>query len=112
MCRYSGRCVGNTGAITSRGFPGFCLEDSPTGVRLADLVSVFPPAINAAATFDKELIRARGAAMGAEFKGKGVNFALGPVSPRLWLRPSWCTWSSTKYKTQNDSLLLTPRPLC
>jgi beta-glucosidase-like glycosyl hydrolase len=30
-------------------------------------------------TWDRSLMRARGYAMGAEFKGKGVNVALGPV---------------------------------
>lgn len=28
-----GRCVGNTGSIPRLGFPGFCNQDSPLGVR-------------------------------------------------------------------------------
>lgn len=67
------RCLGNTGAITRLGFPGFCLHDSPLGVRLADLVSAFPAAINVASTFDPDLFYARGKAIGEEFRGKGVN---------------------------------------
>ncbi|CDO72401.1 Glycoside Hydrolase Family 3 protein [Trametes cinnabarina] len=55
------------------------LPDSPVGVRYADLVSAFPPEINVAATFNRTLMRERGAAMGAEFKGKGVHVALGPM---------------------------------
>ncbi|KAJ6584015.1 glycoside hydrolase family 3 protein [Mycena vulgaris] len=67
------RCIGNTFAIPAIGFPGFCLEDSPLGVRLAS------NAINVASTFNRTLMRQRGEAMGAEFRGKGVNVALGPM---------------------------------
>ncbi|KAH9898580.1 beta-glucosidase [Cubamyces lactineus] len=75
-----GPCVGNTPAISSLpGFGGLCLQDSPVGVRYADKVSAFPPEINVAATFNRTLMRQRGAAMGAEFKGKGVHVALGPM---------------------------------
>jgi beta-glucosidase len=47
---------------------------------LADFVSAFPAAINAAATWDKDLIYERGAAMGKEHRGKGVNVALAPMT--------------------------------
>lgn len=49
------------------------------GVRYTDFVTAFPPGINAAATFDRRLMRLRGEAMGKEFRGKGVNVALGPA---------------------------------
>ncbi|WVO12926.1 hypothetical protein L204_100534 [Cryptococcus depauperatus] len=75
-----GRCVGNIAAIPSRNFSGLCLQDSPLGVRFTDHVSAFPAGINVASTFDKDLIYARGYAMGKEFKGKGVNVALGPMT--------------------------------
>ncbi|KAJ7491335.1 beta-glucosidase [Mycena galericulata] len=74
-----GHCVGNTPTISSISFPGLCLEDSPVGVRDVDLVSAFPAAINAAATFNRTLMNQRGAAIGAEFKGKGVHVGLGPM---------------------------------
>ncbi|CAL1696581.1 unnamed protein product [Somion occarium] len=75
-----GACVGNTPAVASiPGFNGLCLEDSPVGVRYADKVSAFPAEINIAATFNRTLMRQRGEAMGAEFKGKGVHVALGPM---------------------------------
>ncbi|QRV91562.1 glycoside hydrolase family 3 protein [Ceratobasidium sp. AG-Ba] len=74
-----GHCVGNTPAISSINFPGLCLQDAPVGVRYADKVSVFPAGINAAATFNRDLIQQRGAAMGAEFRGKGVHVALSPA---------------------------------
>ena len=54
-------------------------QDSPVGVRLADFVTVFPAGINAAATWQRSLIRRRGIGMGQEHKGKGVNVALGPM---------------------------------
>jgi beta-glucosidase len=75
----NGHCVGNTPAISSINFPGLCLEDSPLGVRYADQVSAFPAAINVGATFNRTLMRSRGAALGAEFRGKGVHVALGPM---------------------------------
>ncbi|KAJ6552874.1 beta-glucosidase [Mycena capillaripes] len=68
----NGHCVGNTPAISSIAFPGLCLEDSPVGVRDADLVSMFP-------AFNRTLMNQRGVAMGQEFKGKGVHVGLGPM---------------------------------
>ena len=106
---------GNIAPQPEVGFPGLCLQDSPTSVRFADLVSVFPAGtscvvlvvlrriagmlrsgggrllraaetdsavrtgINAAATFDRKLMHARGVAMGQEFAAKGVQIALGPA---------------------------------
>lgn len=69
------RCLGNTGTIPRLNFPGLCLQDSPVGVRNTDYTSLFPSGMNIAATFDRGLMYARGAAMGAEFRGKGVNVA-------------------------------------
>ncbi|EJD04021.1 uncharacterized protein FOMMEDRAFT_187156 [Fomitiporia mediterranea MF3/22] len=76
---HIGPCIGNTPAISKIDYPGLCLEDSPLGVRSTDKVSAFPAGINAAATFNRDLIYKRGAAIGAEHKGKGVNVALGPM---------------------------------
>jgi beta-glucosidase len=53
--------------------------NSPLGVRFATENSAFPAAINAAATFNRNLMNKRGVAIGAEFRGKGVNVALGPM---------------------------------
>ncbi|KAH6904390.1 cellulose-binding beta-glucosidase [Coprinopsis sp. MPI-PUGE-AT-0042] len=84
-----GRCVGNippvpftsnlNPEVSDSQFPGLCLQDSPTGVRLTDYASVFPNGINAAASWNRRLIRERGLLMGREFKGKGVHVALGPM---------------------------------
>lgn len=40
----------------------------------------FPAGVNAAATWNQDLIYGRALAMGKEFKGKGVNIALSPVT--------------------------------
>ncbi|KAF7290169.1 Fn3-like domain-containing protein [Mycena indigotica] len=76
----NGRCVGNTGTLPRFKWAGLCLEDSPLGVRFADFASAFPASINAAATWDVDLIKARGVAMAQEHRGKGVNVALGPMT--------------------------------
>ncbi|KIJ61677.1 glycoside hydrolase family 3 protein [Hydnomerulius pinastri MD-312] len=73
----NGNCVGNIGAVG--GFPGLCLEDSPLGVRYADLVTAFPAGITTASTWNRALMRTRGLYMGQEFKGKGAHVALGPM---------------------------------
>lgn len=52
------------------------MHDSPVGVRDTDLVSVFPSGMNVAATFDRNLMYNRAAALGAESRGKGINVAL------------------------------------
>ncbi|EJF60355.1 hypothetical protein DICSQDRAFT_201362 [Dichomitus squalens LYAD-421 SS1] len=72
-----GRCVGNIPPAGA--WPGLCLEDSPLGVRDTDFVTAFPAGINAAATFNRTLLRARGKAIGQEFKGKGAHVGLGPM---------------------------------
>ena len=55
------------------------LQDSPVGVRFSDFVTAFPPGINAAASFNREIMRTRGLFIGREHRGKGVNVALGPM---------------------------------
>ncbi|WVF70507.1 hypothetical protein IAT40_005297 [Kwoniella sp. CBS 6097] len=75
-----GRCLGNIGQIPSRNFSGLCAMDSPLGIRLTDFNSAFPAGINVASTFDKDLMYARGYAMGQEFKGKGAHIHLGPMT--------------------------------
>ncbi|KAH7104209.1 glycoside hydrolase superfamily [Auriculariales sp. MPI-PUGE-AT-0066] len=74
-----GTCVGNIAAISSISFPGLCLEDGPLGIRFADKVSAFPAGVNAAATFNRALIKQRGVAIGEENRAKGVNIVLGPA---------------------------------
>lgn len=73
----AGYCIGNIAAIPRLNFTGLCMLDGPNAVNRADLVSVFPSGITAAATWDRELIYRRGYALGEEFKGKGAHVALG-----------------------------------
>ncbi|KAG2205238.1 hypothetical protein INT47_009503 [Mucor saturninus] len=74
-----GRCVGNTYPITKPDFPALCLQDAPLGMRFADNVTSGVAGINAAASFDKEAILARGVYLGQEFYDKGVHVLLGPA---------------------------------
>jgi len=52
-------------------------------IRFAQGVTAFPAGVQAASTWDVGLINQRGAAMGAEAKGLGVNLQLGPVAGPL-----------------------------
>ncbi|KAF2798415.1 glycoside hydrolase family 3 protein [Melanomma pulvis-pyrius CBS 109.77] len=73
-----GPCIGNIGPVERLGFRGLCFSDGPIGVNRADLVSVFPSGITAAAMWDRELLYQRGLAIGSEFRGKGAHVMLGP----------------------------------
>jgi beta-glucosidase len=46
-------------------------------------VTAFPAGIHAVSTWDVDLIRERGTALGEEARGKGVNVLLGPVAGAL-----------------------------
>ncbi|KAF2402725.1 beta-glucosidase [Trichodelitschia bisporula] len=72
-------CAGNSGGVESVGFPGLCLHDGPAGVRGVDGVSAFPAGIHIGASWNAPLAKEIGGYMGAEFRRKGVNVALGPV---------------------------------
>ena len=65
---FVGTCVGNTGAVPRLGIKPLCFSDAPDGVR---------------ATFDKQLMYEYGRALGEEYRGKGINAALGPVAGPL-----------------------------
>ncbi|KAL1855307.1 glycoside hydrolase 3 [Diaporthe australafricana] len=78
-----GPCVGNTPAISSINYPQLCLQDSPLGIRFGKGSTAFTPGIQAASTWDIDLIRQRGQFMGAEAKGAGVHVQLGPVAGPL-----------------------------
>ncbi|KAI0403663.1 beta-glucosidase-like protein [Xylaria palmicola] len=84
---YMGRCVGNSGSAPRVGFPQLCLQDGPLGVRTTDNITAFPAGITTAATWSKELMYQRGVAMGQEFRGKGVNYYLGPSIGSLGRQP-------------------------
>lgn len=82
-----GRCVGNTGSALRFGIPNLCLQDSALGVADTDNVTAFPAGITVGATWSKALAYARGLALGAEARGKGVNIQLGPVVGPMGRKP-------------------------
>ncbi|KAH8659957.1 beta2 tomatinase [Xylariales sp. PMI_506] len=82
-----GPCDGQINPIDRLNFTGICLHDGPLGVRVADLVTLFPAGITVGASWDKDLMYTRGYALGEEFKGKGANVVLGPVAGPLGRNP-------------------------
>lgn len=72
-------CVGMSGSAPRVGFPGFCLHDAGNGVRDVDGVNAYASGIHVGASWNTSLAYSRAVYMGAEFKKKGVNVALGPV---------------------------------
>lgn len=79
--------MGNTGSALRLGFPQLCLQDSALGVKGTENVTAFQPGITVGATWNKDLMYARGVAIGQEFKGKGVNVYLGPTVGPLGRKP-------------------------
>lgn len=84
---FMGPCVGQTGSAPRFGIPNICLQDSPLGIRNSDHNTAFPPGISTGATFNKDLMYARGVAIGQEARGKGVNVQLGPSVGPLGRKP-------------------------
>ncbi|OHW92216.1 glycosyl hydrolase family 3 N-terminal domain-containing protein [Colletotrichum incanum] len=80
---WSGLCTGNTGSVPRLGVEPICLQDGPDGVRAQEFVSAFPAGIHLGATWNRNLSYAYGIALGAEFRGKGINVGLGPVGGPL-----------------------------
>lgn len=72
-------CSGNSRAVPRLGFPGLCLQDSGNGVRGTDMVNGYSPGVHVGASWNRDLAYDRAHYMGAEFKRKGANVALGPV---------------------------------
>lgn len=75
----SNGCAGVSGSVPRLGYPGMCLQDAGNGVRGTDLVNSYASGVHVGASWSKDLAYQRAKFMGAEFKAKGVNVALGPV---------------------------------
>ena len=72
--------IGDLGAIPALCIPAMGLQDGPAGVGDGmGGVTQMPAPITEAATFDTALEQQYGAAIGAEFAGKGANVDLGPT---------------------------------
>ncbi|KAK6910773.1 hypothetical protein I203_104805 [Kwoniella mangroviensis CBS 8507] len=76
----TGPCQANSGGVPRLGIPGLCFNDGPAGPRYTDFVTQWPSAFTATASFDRELIEERAKRIGKEFRGKGINVELGPVT--------------------------------
>ncbi|MBW4720451.1 glycoside hydrolase family 3 C-terminal domain-containing protein [Saccharothrix obliqua] len=84
----SGADFWHTTAVGSAGIPAITLTDGPHGVRLAvtpgdpltgQPATCFPPAVTAASTWDPDLVRRMGEALGDEARAMGVSVLLGPA---------------------------------
>ena len=75
------------GGDSDLGIPPFKMVDGPRGAR-AGTATAFPVAIGRAATFDVELERRVGLAMGLEVAAKGGNVILAPTI-NLLRHPGW-----------------------
>ena len=72
--------IGDQSGIASLCIPAMGYQDGPSGVGDGlGGVTQFPDAEATAATFDTALAQQQGAAIGAEFAGKGANVDLGPT---------------------------------
>jgi beta-glucosidase len=70
--------LGDLASLAALGVPTLPSDDGPSGIR-ADGTTSLPSAQTLAATFDRDLARAYGEAIGAEARGKGFNWWLGPA---------------------------------
>lgn len=98
------RCSGLTGSVPRLGIPEICLNDGPVGVRGTDGVSVFPAEVNAASTWDVNLIYQQAQAMGAEFRGK-VLHTIRPDLAVLTHAGNQCCASTSRWWTAGQVAL-------
>ncbi len=81
--------IGQVAAIPNLCVKAMNMQDGPAGVGDGTGgVTAYADGENSAATWDPALIQQQGAAMGAEFAGKGVNVSLGPTT-NLVRDPRW-----------------------
>lgn len=75
-----GSYVGNVNGVPRLGIPSFALHDGPAGVAggITD-VTAFPAPLALAATWDRDLARRFGSALGKETRAKGIAVHLGPM---------------------------------
>jgi beta-glucosidase len=72
-------CSGTSYGAPRVGFSGIRLQDAGQGIRGAELVNAYASGIHAGASWNRDLAYARTYYMGAEFRRKGINVAMGPV---------------------------------
>jgi beta-glucosidase len=83
-----GLAVGTNGPAVHVGFPQLQLQDGPLGIRFADNITAFPAGITVGATWNRQLMYARGKAHAIEARQKGINVLLGPCVGPLGRMPA------------------------
>jgi beta-glucosidase len=83
-----GLAVGTNGPAVHVGFPQLQLQDGPLGIRFADNITAFPAGVTVGATWNRQLMYARGKAHAIEARGKGINVLLGPCVGPLGRMPA------------------------
>lgn len=83
-----GLAVGTNGPAVHVGFPQLQLQDGPLGIRFADNITAFPAGITVGATWNRQLMYARGKAHAIEARHKGINVLLGPCVGPLGRMPA------------------------
>ncbi|KAJ2897944.1 putative glycoside hydrolase family 3 protein [Zalerion maritima] len=83
-----GPAVGTTGPAEKVGFPQLVLQDGPLGLRFADNATAFPAGITTGATWNADLMFARGKAHAQEARAKGIHVLLGPCVGPLGRMPA------------------------
>ena len=83
-----GLAVGTNGPAVHVGFPQLQLQDGPLGIRFADNITAFPAGITVGATWNRQLMYARGRAHAVEAREKGINVLLGPCVGPLGRMPA------------------------
>jgi len=67
-----------TKAIERLGIPSFKMTDGPVGTRTHGKSTAYPASILTSATWDVDLSKRLGVALGKDCRSRGVNFLLGP----------------------------------
>jgi beta-glucosidase len=83
-----GFAVGTNAPAVHVGFPQLQLQDGPLGIRFADNITAFPAGITVGATWNRQLMYARGKAHAIEARAKGINVLLGPCVGPLGRMPA------------------------
>ncbi|KAK0725873.1 glycoside hydrolase superfamily [Lasiosphaeris hirsuta] len=83
-----GYAVGTNAPAIHVGFPQLQLQDGPLGIRFADNITAFPAGITVGATWNRQLMYARGKAHAIEAHDKGINVLLGPCVGPLGRMPA------------------------
>ncbi|GAA6000791.1 hypothetical protein JCM10207_004662 [Rhodosporidiobolus poonsookiae] len=92
-------CSGSTYPLPAAGIDvGLCFSDGPTGLRTLNsrYSTQFPTQLTTAATWNRELITARGEAMAVEYKESGAHVPLaivaGPIGRSVYGGRNWEGW--------------------